>query len=372
MFIRERKKNMCLQNKYLLGVLVLLSQSYYLIGAYPQQPYQPIYRNVSPIYATAAALPQVLQSQPTYPASSQQPAAQPIYYQQSQPQQPVYYTIMPSSAGLSQPAGASATYPQQLPTQPQQVYYYQPQQPLSSSSFASCPKASATPSSQRPFDEVINKAEYETYHVEPSITPAASAETSHVTYASATDYFQKGGRLPQSRTAIPLTTAPTAGQLKWSGPFNSAGILPYAVENGEILILLGHNSYRQSWEDFGGKREQNETPWQTARREFTEETKYAFPKLLEDPTIFYIQNGMRKPYFMFFVKVNYIPATTLNQNVRSGDEKTEFAWVRATDLYNAIINDYQSVQDVTGKNLNFYQWFKSTLKLNPGILQLIK
>jgi len=50
-----------------------------------------------------------------------------------------------------------------------------------------------------------------------------------------------------------------------------AGVLPVALFRGTIYILLGQERYNDSWSDFGGSREKNETPFYTAIREGTEE-----------------------------------------------------------------------------------------------------
>lgn len=52
-----------------------------------------------------------------------------------------------------------------------------------------------------------------------------------------------------------------------------AGIIPFTVdENGELVFLLGIDSRSKDLADFGGKRETNENAFQTAFREFKEET----------------------------------------------------------------------------------------------------
>lgn len=50
-----------------------------------------------------------------------------------------------------------------------------------------------------------------------------------------------------------------------------AGILPFAVHNNQIFLLLGKESGSGGWSDFGGGREKNESLLETAIREGTEE-----------------------------------------------------------------------------------------------------
>ena len=53
----------------------------------------------------------------------------------------------------------------------------------------------------------------------------------------------------------------------------SAGILPYAVDNGKIFYLLGKDWRDYGWSDFGGKCEMTDASTEhTACREFYEET----------------------------------------------------------------------------------------------------
>jgi 8-oxo-dGTP pyrophosphatase MutT (NUDIX family) len=49
------------------------------------------------------------------------------------------------------------------------------------------------------------------------------------------------------------------------------GILPVAHHNGEVYLLFGQEVDDGMWSDFGGGRENRETPYQTAIREGVEE-----------------------------------------------------------------------------------------------------
>ena len=54
----------------------------------------------------------------------------------------------------------------------------------------------------------------------------------------------------------------------------SAGVLPYSFHNGRVVWLLGRDSQRNVWSDFGGHNEFRDKgdPINTASREFFEET----------------------------------------------------------------------------------------------------
>lgn len=50
-----------------------------------------------------------------------------------------------------------------------------------------------------------------------------------------------------------------------------AGILPVAIHDNQVYLLLGKDAGTGSWSDFGGGRENNETHFETAIREGVEE-----------------------------------------------------------------------------------------------------
>lgn len=61
----------------------------------------------------------------------------------------------------------------------------------------------------------------------------------------------------------------------------SAGIIPYTLHRGKVHFLLQKYTYPlnikdKGWNDFGGKRNPNEDTYQTAAREFNEETSCMF------------------------------------------------------------------------------------------------
>lgn len=54
--------------------------------------------------------------------------------------------------------------------------------------------------------------------------------------------------------------------------FKGAGVLPYAFNNNKIYFLLGKEHDEKLFSDFGGGRDKDEQPFETAYREFVEET----------------------------------------------------------------------------------------------------
>jgi len=159
----------------------------------------------------------------------------------------------------------------------------------------------------------------------------------------------------------------------------NAGILPYAVDtDGNRFFLLGlePGGHTQTGKtvvvDFGGQRDNNENPKDTATREFSEETRgimgwnpnhvtineYAdidytervqrSTNFIQDqltlshPIISILPNNKKKTYTIYheyLVEIDYIsPDDVLNLPFEHGVEKIGYRWVSATELL-ALIPD---------------------------------
>ena len=77
----------------------------------------------------------------------------------------------------------------------------------------------------------------------------------------------------------------------------AGGILPVARYRGQLFFLFGREVQDGMWSDFGGSREGNETTWQTAMREGSEELNGFFgsagdlSKLATKHCVLEINNG---------------------------------------------------------------------------------
>jgi 8-oxo-dGTP pyrophosphatase MutT (NUDIX family) len=138
-----------------------------------------------------------------------------------------------------------------------------------------------------------------------------------------------------------------------------AGVFPYSQFNGKYVILLGVDHHRPGyWMDFGGKSDWNETPIETAAREFSEETMFCFysslaevQKKLKAVTPLVVSNG----YHMYFLDVPFVPDLNAVQHAlrakhhikgQAGSgyswllahhiEKIDYTWVYADDLKEAF------------------------------------
>jgi hypothetical protein len=298
------------------------------------------------------------------------------YQTPNYPQYQVQQQQMPFQSSFTQHSNQSTQYFQGSQCAPFTDYLSQQKKPSAPTECPSVPQVQTTSPQSYFTGQSSNQHEEKVpfYKKEPYSQPRPISETTSGGYFGqqthqACNYFT--GQAPQS-IQQPSPIQKTVAQLQWTGDFHGAGILPFANDSGEKVVLLGLNRDRHAWEDFGGLRERNENPWQTGSREFFEETKKAFGAASYNPNAYYIQNGSRNPYFMFLVPVAYKDAQELVKKVNHGDEKIDFAWVRVSALYNAIINNHPSVLSYkTNKPLNFYTWFIRTLKQNPQILNSI-
>ena len=97
--------------------------------------------------------------------------------------------------------------------------------------------------------------------------------------------------------------------------FIGAGILPFATNtNGDLVFLLGlendgtDKSRNNLYSDFGGGREKNEKPEQTAYREFIEESMNAIgqntliKKAIKNPPLLHISNNN---YHEYVIRIKY-------------------------------------------------------------------
>ena len=97
----------------------------------------------------------------------------------------------------------------------------------------------------------------------------------------------------------------------------SAGVLPYSIHNGRVVWLLGRDTHRNVWSDFGGHcefRDKND-PINTASREFYEETLGSIMTIrhmkheIEDSSTTAIQSKtmLGNKYTMYLIQIPYNP-----------------------------------------------------------------
>ncbi|MFH1644566.1 MAG: NUDIX hydrolase [bacterium] len=151
-----------------------------------------------------------------------------------------------------------------------------------------------------------------------------------------------------------------------SSLYCSAGILPYAVKDGKVFLLLGRSQHRRGgpevFGDFGGRVEGQESYINTAAREGSEETlklfgvKERLEKNLQnvsDNHIFIWDKNGKNHYYCYLLKVPYVsPEIFLNVQEsslfsdRKYQEISAFAWVDAEEL----LKEFNNIKGVTKDN----------------------
>ncbi len=118
----------------------------------------------------------------------------------------------------------------------------------------------------------------------------------------------------------------------------NAGVLPFACQNGEAVYLLAYdpNSKRLGWGNFGGGPDHGELDYQTALREFREETNCAYniedidPDTLHGPSEFF-------GYYTFLLNVPFVdPAEISHTRKCENVERSQWVWVQHEPFTSAL------------------------------------
>ena len=126
---------------------------------------------------------------------------------------------------------------------------------------------------------------------------------------------------------------------------HSAGILPVIFENDKTYVLLGEEY--QGWSGFSGRQDGDETPQETAFREFHEETVGIFPEvdikfLHKNCLHFYNTITPSKKMFVMYI-VDFSSIFTQDTSVKFNEalkrtnnkcemEKTSIQWVEISNI----------------------------------------
>ncbi len=147
-----------------------------------------------------------------------------------------------------------------------------------------------------------------------------------------------------SRTPVLFSTSNHARKTSHTG----AGVLPYCIQNGEVYFLLskeGFGSDAHTWCDFGGGKDRGETALQTAARECWEESRGILGDQNAITQSIASAPSLGNRYIAYLMPIDQ-PAHINNSLFQSKVftefcrmEKTDIAWVRATDVFNAAKGD---------------------------------
>ncbi|CAH0991029.1 hypothetical protein SIN8267_01130 [Sinobacterium norvegicum] len=169
---------------------------------------------------------------------------------------------------------------------------------------------------------------------------------------------------------ILFSTSASAGNM----PKGNAGVIPYACQNGQALVLLAYDPYykRKGWGAFGGGNKFGETIDETASREFNEETNCAFEKLHLSSQPYSVSAN----YYTFLAPVSYQPvfAISANQGDCSNVERHSWLWLQHSDLVHALDNNTDiHVANNLGYDASIHLWSGArrslTQALKDGVLQ---
>lgn len=162
----------------------------------------------------------------------------------------------------------------------------------------------------------------------------------------------------------------------------AAGVLHWAKKNGEVYVLLGKRDDSKNqdigeWCNFGGKSDAaDEGLTNTAEREVREELNgiYAHhPRLLckQPVTALYFpdkKDGLL--HYMYWQQVQYLEPEIFNKKVNEATEGhskeyTDFMWVKASDLFHAVVT-HSPRMAVEGKSIEIFSPLFATLSTEAG------
>ena len=136
---------------------------------------------------------------------------------------------------------------------------------------------------------------------------------------------------------VPLLAASTPGGVQQPDQFVNAGVFPYSTASGDMLVLLGFDGDRKSWSDFVGTCTPGETPPDTAAREFSEETRGAFPGDRIANRLENLEPVRIDETLLFLLEVPPISAAEISRLTKSrNSEKTAYCWVPLDALVQSI------------------------------------
>lgn len=108
-----------------------------------------------------------------------------------------------------------------------------------------------------------------------------------------------------------------------------AGICPISKYKNSIYVLLGRERFNSQWSDFGGRPNNNESPYETACREGYEEldgflgTKQDIENLVKSRFIHKINNNNNYDSFLFQIEYDKKLPFYFNNHHKFIENKTE-------------------------------------------------
>jgi 8-oxo-dGTP pyrophosphatase MutT (NUDIX family) len=143
------------------------------------------------------------------------------------------------------------------------------------------------------------------------------------------------------------------------------GILPVAKRNKQVYFLFGLEEEDKLWSDFGGGREKNETPFETALREGYEEldgflgTKAALSKLVIQKGFLQIQTNN---YTSFIFQLPYNDALPNLFNAHRKFIKTNMpALINKGGFFEKALIKWMTFADLKKKRHTFRPFYRQII-----------
>lgn len=161
----------------------------------------------------------------------------------------------------------------------------------------------------------------------------------------------------------------TACSSQSDGP--PAGLAAYACHAGQAHVLLAFDPHpaRRAWSTLGGGAQADETPAQTALREFREESNCAYTAEelasieLSGPSV-----SAGVPFHLYAAKVPFKPISEFDQERSCVDiERSQWVWVKHADLVQALNNKAMTVPVALGPLPQVALWNRGVESLRKAM-----
>ena len=124
-------------------------------------------------------------------------------------------------------------------------------------------------------------------------------------------------------------------------------VLPYTIQNGELMVLIGKRADNDYWQTISGGGENDETPIEAAKRELVEETS------LEGKDWFQLDSMcmLPKKYYLgheswgkeIFVIPEYAFIAKCSKNETISDEHSELKWCSVSETESLLKYDSNKI-----------------------------
>ena len=150
------------------------------------------------------------------------------------------------------------------------------------------------------------------------------------------------------------------------------GLLPAAIYKNKLYFLLGReHQYSDTplkFSDFGGGQDGNETTFQTAIREGTEEmtgflgTEKEVKKLLKNPLVIHSANEHKYDTFLFPISYDLKLVEYYNNNQKFLQQRLSPNYIRKSKLFEKCEIKWFTLEEMKQKHSQLRSFFKPTFE----------